>query len=88
MRIACRSVLLALPLLLSGCVPALYLHLYNGTGEVIMLTKSQSKGVVTIPPSTAADFSPVFLAGERLLIRTPKHLWVYSLRDFFVPQSL
>ncbi|MBA2242984.1 MAG: hypothetical protein H0W04_08875 [Chthoniobacterales bacterium] len=82
------AILLSLSGVLSKCTPALYMHLYNSTDEVITLSKTESKEVVTISPNTAADFSPMFLPGEQLLIQTPRHKWTYSLRNLFVPQSL
>ncbi len=80
--------LVALCVTLSGCTPAVYIRLYNATGDAITLTRSKSKGIVSIPPSTAADLSTIFLSGERLVIRTPRYSWGYSLRDFNVPLSL
>jgi hypothetical protein len=73
--------------ILSSCTPADYVRLFNATGEEIVITKDKSKGVVTIAPNASADFSPVYLPGERILIRTSKHSWVYSPRSLFAPPS-
>ncbi len=48
------------------------------------MSKAQSKDITTIAVGTAADISP-FQLDERLLIRTSKHLWSYSMRDFYQP---
>jgi hypothetical protein len=83
-----RSFLLSCAaLMLSSCVPAEYIHLYNASGEEIIITKTKSKEVVTIAPNASADFTPFYLAGERLVIRTPKHSWQYSFAQFRMPPS-
>ena len=72
---------------LSSCTPADYVRLFNATGEEIVITKDKSKGAVTIAPNASADFSPAYLPGERILIRTSKHSSVYSPRGLFAPPS-
>ncbi|PYJ78155.1 MAG: hypothetical protein DME69_09170 [Verrucomicrobia bacterium] len=79
--------IVGIALTLSSCSPAEYVHLFNATGEEIVITKDKSKEVVTIAPNASADFSPVYLPGERVLIRTSKHSWVYSPRTLFAPPS-
>ncbi len=83
-RIARFLCLWTLTLLLSGCTPALYVHLFNATGESITVSKSRSTDVIMIPAGTAADVPP-FQLDERLLIRGSKHVWSYSMRDFYQP---
>jgi hypothetical protein len=74
--------------LLSGCTPAVYIHLFNATAEQIVISKEKSTEVVTIAPNTSADFTTFYLPPERLVIRTPKHSWRYSFMDLRVPPSL
>jgi hypothetical protein len=81
-RIGCLS---ALMFQLSGCTPALYVRLLNATGELIAVSMSRSTDVITIPVGAAADVPP-FQLDERLLIRTSKRLWSYSMRDFYQPR--
>jgi hypothetical protein len=83
-RIARVSCLLALMFQLSGCTPALFVRLFNATGESIAVSKSRSTDVITIPAGTVADVPP-FQLDERLLIRCSKHVWSYSMRDFYQP---
>jgi hypothetical protein len=80
-RVVCS---LALIFQLSGCTPALFVRLFNATGESITVSKSRSTDVITIPAGTAADVPP-FQLDERLLIRCSKHVWSYSMRDFYQP---
>jgi hypothetical protein len=80
--------LLVVSSLLSGCIPAVYIHLFNATGEQIIISKEKSKEVVTIAPNASADFTTFYLPSERLVIRTPKHSWRYAFTDLRVPPSL
>ena len=80
--------LLVVGSLLSGCIPAVYIHLFNATGEQIIISKEKSKEVVTIAPNASADFTTFYLPPERLVIRTPKHSWRYAFTDLRVPPSL
>jgi hypothetical protein len=80
-RFACLFPLLS-PL--SGCTPTLFVRLLNDTGELITVSKSRSPDVITIPVGASADVPP-FQLDERLRIQTSKHLWSYSIRDFYQP---
>jgi hypothetical protein len=42
--------------MLDGCTPAVYMHLYNATGQEIILTKDKFKQVITISPNSSADY--------------------------------
>src|SRR5262249_17538021 len=84
-RVARFTWLLTLMFLVPGCTPALYVRLFNATGELITVSKTQSKDITTIAAGTAADISR-FQLDERLVIRTSKHLWSYSMRDFYQPR--
>jgi hypothetical protein len=80
-RLGCLFVLMSL---LSGCTPALFVRLFNGTGELVTVSKSRSKDIITIPPGTAADVPP-FQLDERLILRTSKHSWSSAMHDFYQP---
>jgi hypothetical protein len=67
-------ILLAFSLILDGCTPAVYMHLYNATGQEIVVTKDKSKQVITISPNSVADFPLFYQPGERLLIRASRTL--------------
>jgi hypothetical protein len=82
-----RLLLLAAVLALTGCTPAEYVNLYNATGDAITILMEKSQRVVTIPPRTAADFSPAYIPDERVVIRTSKQSWSYSPRSLFAPPS-
>ena len=75
-------------MLLSGCSPAVYLNLYNATDDTLTVTKAQFRPVVTIPPRTAADVSLAYQAGERVVIRSSRHTWVYRPRLLSPPYSM
>jgi hypothetical protein len=79
--------LLGLAVMLHGCEPAVYVRLYNATGEQITLVSVRTRQSIRVAPNVSADFSPVYLSGERLLIYTSKTSWTYSLRDLFAPPS-
>ena len=66
----------------------MYLNLYNATDDTLTVTKAQFRAVVTIPPHTAADISPAYQAGERVVIRSPRHTWVYRPRLLSPPYSM
>ena len=80
-----RSLLIVAGLLLSGCVPADYLNLFNATGEEITVVMDKSQRAITIAPGAAVDFSPIHLPGERIVIRTAKRSWHYSPDRLFAP---
>ena len=89
MRASLRLIcLLAVGFSLSGFTPGLLIRLYNETGEDITVAKDKSKRVTTILTGKTGEFSPVYLPGERLLIRSSKHTWVYSPRTLFPPTEL
>jgi hypothetical protein len=73
--------------LLSSCTPAVYIDLFNATGDDIVITKDKSKAVVTIPRNASPGFTTFYLPGEHLTSRTPKHSWQYSFPQFRVPPS-
>jgi len=80
--------ILALCALLSGCTPAVYLNLYNATDDSLTVARAQFRPIITIPPRTAADISLAYQAGERVLIRSSRHVWVYRPRLLSPPYSM
>jgi hypothetical protein len=79
---------LLIALSVSGFTPGIVIRLYNGTGSEITIAKNKSKGVTTIQPGQSRDFSPMYQAGERLLITTTTQTWLYSPGTLFPPDSL
>ena len=72
-------------MLLSACTPGVFLNPYNGTDETLTVTRAEFRPVITIPAHTAADIPLAYAAGERVLIRSSHHVWVYSPRSLSPP---
>ncbi|MGC1320613.1 MAG: hypothetical protein WA849_00375 [Candidatus Udaeobacter sp.] len=72
----------------SARTPGVFLNLYNTTDETFTLTRAQFRPVITIPAHSAADIPLAYQAGERVLIRSSHHAWVYSPRSLSPPYPI
>jgi hypothetical protein len=82
--------LVPLSLMLSGCTPAVYIEIYNGTGDVITVSTDSFPKAIAVAPNISAKLPLIYSQGqhlERLFVRTSHASWFYYFKSFHIPES-
>lgn len=60
-------------MLLSGCTPALYIHLFNATGELITVSNTQRDQAITISVVASTCANGNGQVSPKTVVRLPFH---------------
>ena len=75
---------------LCGCTPAVYIELYNATGQAITVATDSFPKPIALAPNASGQLPFIFAQGqhlERLFVRTSTSSWYYRFLSFHVPPS-